>query len=82
MCIHYLIYDDTFQNVYLIPNCNGSKEDKTQIKAVSMDIWGAYKSVTEEVFPNAQVVVDKFHFLPILLSEQLLQHQPRFLINS
>lgn len=38
-------------------------EDRAQIKAVSMDMWGAYKSVTEEVFPNAQVVVDKFHLV-------------------
>jgi transposase len=40
-----------------------SKEARENIKAISMDMWGAYKSVAQEVFPNAKVVVDKFHMV-------------------
>jgi transposase len=28
-----------------------------------MDMWSPYKAVAEEVFPNAQIVVDKFHLV-------------------
>lgn len=39
-------------------------EDKLhQIKYFSMDMWRPYKSVAKEVFPWAEIVVDKFHLV-------------------
>lgn len=34
-----------------------------QIEEVSIDLWGAYKSVIEEMIPNAQIVADRFHVM-------------------
>ncbi|WP_428832801.1 transposase [Natroniella acetigena] len=31
-----------------------SKKARENIKAISMDMWRAYKSVAQEVFPNAK----------------------------
>jgi transposase len=28
-----------------------------------MDMWSPYKAVAETVFPNAKIVVDKFHLV-------------------
>ena len=39
------------------------KEVRDNIKAISMDMWGAYNSMAQEVFPNAKIVVDKFHMV-------------------
>jgi transposase len=34
-----------------------------QIEEVSIDLWIPYKSVVEELIPNAQVVADRFHVM-------------------
>jgi transposase len=34
-----------------------------QIEEVSMDLWIPYKTVVEELMPNAQVVADRFHVM-------------------
>ena len=34
-----------------------------QIEEVSIDLWVPYKSVVEEMMPNAQVVADRFHVM-------------------
>jgi len=39
------------------------KELREQIKYFSMDMWSPYKAVAETVFPNAKIVVDKFHLV-------------------
>jgi len=39
------------------------KELREQIKYFSMDMWSPYKAVAEAVFPNAKIVVDKFHLV-------------------
>jgi len=36
---------------------------REQIKYFSMDMWSPYKAVAEAVFPNAKIVVDKFHLV-------------------
>ena len=35
----------------------------SQIEEVSIDLWVPYKSVVEELMPNAQVVADRFHVM-------------------
>lgn len=39
------------------------KELREKIKYFSMDMWSPYKAVAETVFPNAKIVVDKFHLV-------------------
>ena len=34
-----------------------------QIKEVSIDLWKPYKTVVEELIPNAQIVADRFHVM-------------------
>lgn len=35
----------------------------SQIEEVSIDLWNPYKTVVEELIPNAQVVADRFHVM-------------------
>jgi transposase len=39
------------------------EEVRKNIKAISMDMWNAYNSMAQQVFPNAKIVVDKFHIV-------------------
>jgi transposase len=39
------------------------KKLREKIKYFSMDMWSPYKAVAETVFPNAKIVVDKFHLV-------------------
>ena len=34
-----------------------------QIEEVSIDLWKPYKTVVEELIPNAQIVADRFHVM-------------------
>lgn len=43
-----------------------SKKQLEQIKHFSMDMWRPYKSVATEVFPNAEIVIDKFHLVAVM----------------
>ena len=43
---------------------------REQVKEVSVDMWGGFPKVIEEVFPNAVVVFDRFHVMK-LLNQQL-----------
>jgi transposase len=36
-------------------------EVRAQVEEVSVDMWGGFPKVVEKVFPNAVVVIDRFH---------------------
>jgi transposase len=38
-------------------------EIRNQVKEVSVDMWGGFPKVIEKVFPNAVVVIDRFHVM-------------------
>jgi transposase len=38
-------------------------EIRKRVKEVSVDMWGGFPKVIEEVFPNAVVVIDRFHVM-------------------
>lgn len=38
-------------------------EVRESVKEVSVDMWGGFPKVIEEVFPNAKIVVDRFHVM-------------------
>lgn len=40
-----------------------SEKQRAKVKCFSMDMWGPYKSVAKEVFPDVKIVVDKFHLV-------------------
>lgn len=37
-----------------------------QVKEVSVDRWGGFKKVIKEVFPNALIVIDRFHVMKLV----------------
>lgn len=38
-------------------------ELRLQVEEVSVDMWGGFPKVVKEVFPNAQLVFDRFHIM-------------------
>jgi len=36
---------------------------REQVEEVSVDMWGGFPKVVREVFPNAKIVIDKFHVM-------------------
>jgi len=38
-------------------------ELREQVEEVSVDMWGGFPKVVQEVFPNAELVVDRFHVM-------------------
>ncbi len=45
---------------------NLTKEQQSDIEAVSMDMWEAYMNVVNDLLPNADIVHDKFHIIKYL----------------
>ncbi|WP_414590351.1 ISL3 family transposase [Anabaena sp. CCY 9614] len=43
-----------------------------QIEEVSIDLWVPYKSLIQEMMPNAQVVADRFHVMKQINQELVL----------
>jgi transposase len=41
---------------------------RAQVKEVSVDMWGGFKKVINEVFPNALIVIDRFHVTKLVNS--------------
>ena len=38
-------------------------EVREMVTEVSVDMWGGFAKVVEKVFPNAQLVIDRFHVM-------------------
>jgi transposase len=38
-------------------------EVREQVEEVSIDMWGGFPKVREQVFPNAKIVIDSFHVM-------------------
>lgn len=43
-----------------------SLEARKKVKIVTMDMYDPYFEITKEVFPNAKIVIDKFHIVQLL----------------
>jgi transposase len=41
---------------------------RDSVKEVCVDMWGGFKKVIEEVFPNALIVIDRFHVMKLVNS--------------
>jgi transposase len=41
-------------------------ELREQIEEVSVDMWGGFPKVIKKVFPNAKVVIDRFHVMKVV----------------
>jgi transposase len=41
-------------------------EVREQVEEVSVDMWGGFPKVITEVFPNAAVVIDRFHVMKLV----------------
>jgi transposase len=42
-------------------------EVRTQVMEVSVDMWAGFPKIIAEVFPNAAVVIDRFHVMKLVL---------------
>ncbi|WP_448527221.1 transposase [Parathermosynechococcus lividus] len=59
-----------------------SFEVRAQVEEVSIDIWGGFPNVVEKVFPNAVVVIDRFHVMKAVNQELKALSSELCLINS
>lgn len=39
---------------------------RENVKEVSVDMWGGFQKVIQEVFPNALIVIDRFHVMKLV----------------
>ena len=39
---------------------------REQVREVSVDMWGGFPKVIKEVFPNALIVIDRFHVMKLV----------------
>ena len=39
---------------------------RENIKEVSVDMWGGFEKVIKEVFPNALIIIDRFHVMKLV----------------
>ncbi|WP_254568446.1 transposase [Oscillatoria sp. HE19RPO] len=39
------------------------------VKEVSVDMWHDFPKVIKKIFPNAQIVTDRFHVMKLLIEE-------------
>jgi transposase len=44
-------------------------ETREKVEEVSVDMWGGFPKVVKEVFPNAKVVIDRFHVMQPVIKE-------------
>ena len=44
-------------------------ELREQVEEVSIDMWGGFPKVVQEVFPNAVIVIDRFHVMKAVNEE-------------
>lgn len=44
-------------------------EVREQVEEVSVDMWGGFPKVVQEVFPNAKFVIDRFHVMKAVNEE-------------
>jgi transposase len=42
------------------------QEIREQVKEVSVDMWGGFQKVIQQVFPNASTVIDRFHVIKLV----------------
>jgi transposase len=39
---------------------------RKQVQEVCVDMWGGFPKVIKEVFPNADIVIDRFHIQKLI----------------
>lgn len=44
-------------------------EIREKVEEVSVDMWGGFPKVIKEVFPNAKIVIDRFHVMQPVIKE-------------
>jgi transposase len=44
-------------------------EIREKVEEVSIDMWGGFPKVVKEVFPNAKIVIDRFHVMQPVIKE-------------
>jgi len=58
-------------------------ELREQVEEVSVDMWGGFPKVVQEVFPNAQLVFDRFHVMkPVNEELNLVRKQTKMTVKG
>jgi transposase len=58
-------------------------EIRKQVKEVSVDMWGGFPKVIEKVFPNAVVIIDRFHVMKAVNSNlNTIRKQSRIKVKN
>ena len=56
---------------------------REKVEEVSVDMWGGFPKVVKEVFPNAKVVIDRFHVMqPVIKELNQLRQKARIKIKG
>ncbi|MFU2189752.1 ISL3 family transposase [Lacticaseibacillus paracasei] len=55
-------FNRTIKNFFI---AHYSLADRTRVQTVTMDMNAAYQTIIHEVFPKAQVVIDRFHIIQL-----------------
>ncbi len=58
--------DRTMESVKLAYNEALTDKQKLEVKAVSMDMWSAFTTITQVLLPQADIVYDRFHIASYL----------------
>ncbi|MEJ6485872.1 transposase [Nostoc punctiforme UO1] len=40
--------------------------NREQVEEVSIDMWGGFPKVSKKVFPNAEIIIDRFHVMKVV----------------
>ncbi len=65
-CVMDIEHGRTKESVNLLLDRSLTEAQQQQVKTISMDMWKAYLSASEQKLPNAQVVHDRFHLIQYL----------------
>jgi len=58
-------------------------EIREQVEEVSVDMWGGFPKVVKVVFPNAKIVIDRFHVMqPVIKELNKIRQQAKITIKG
>jgi transposase len=63
------VIDGHSQQLILEKLMKQTLETREIVKEVSVDMWGGFAKIIPQIFPNAQIVTDRFHVMKPLINE-------------
>ena len=63
------VIDGHKQEIIVLKLMEQPLEVRELVKEVSIDMWGGFAKIIPQIFPNAQIVTDRFHVMKHLIKE-------------